>query len=73
MKNSLYSATKITLLWVVFILGLMCAYSVFMGINRGSLDPKDVLTLFGLIATNIVSFYFGKSQAPEVIPSAPQV
>ncbi len=65
MKSILSSATKITLLVLIFVLCLVTVYAVIIGTNRALLDPKDVLTLFGLVITSVVSFYFGKSEGQK--------
>ena len=56
----LNSATRLTLLWVMFILGLLMGYTGVIGIWRGTLDPKDILAIFSSVVSFIVGFYFSK-------------
>jgi hypothetical protein len=63
MKNILSSATKLVLLLVVVNLNVISCFAVCIGIYRGTLDPKDVLALFGSVVTGVIFFYFGKGMA----------
>lgn len=59
MKNLTSSATKIVLLVVISVLSIITLYAVILSVWRGSMDAKDVLTLFGYVMTSVISFYFG--------------
>lgn len=75
MQNIFTSATKIVLLLVVSTLSLISAYAVIVGIYRGTLDPKEVLALFGSVVTGVIFFYFGKgmSDKPTTTENTPTV
>ena len=55
------SAAKISLLVVIIVLALMAGFTAIWGVMHGTLDPKDILSIFGGAVTMIVAFYFGKS------------
>lgn len=63
MSDLLSSATKVVLLWVMAILGVVTTYSSAIGVYRGTLDPKDILAIFGSVVTFIIGFYFSKRES----------
>lgn len=65
MQNEIFaSATKIVLLWVMLILGVITLFAVSLGIWRASLDSKDVLAIFSSVVTFIIGYYFSKRENP---------
>lgn len=50
---------------VVSTLSTVSAYAIIVGINRGTLDPKEVLALFGSVVTGVIFFYFGKGMTDK--------
>lgn len=57
---------------IVFNLNIISMYAVIIGIYRGTLDPKEVLALFGSVVTGVIFFYFGKNmQTVDNSPSQP--
>ena len=60
---------------VVFNLNIISCFAVLIGIYRGTLDPKEVLALFGSVVTGIIFFYFGKgmSDKPTTVENTPTV
>lgn len=62
MKNLLSSATKLVLLYVTMILGILTTFAGIVGIWRGTLEPKEVLALFGTIITFVIGYYFSKRE-----------
>ena len=55
----LKSASKIVLLLIVVALVLLALFAGVMGILRGTLDPKELIALFGTALTFVLGFYFG--------------
>lgn len=56
----LNSATKSVLMALTVVLAVITLYSVILGVWRGTLDPKDILSLFGSALSFVFGFYFGK-------------
>lgn len=50
---------------VVANLNIISCYAVLIGIHRGTLEPKDVLALFGSVVTGVIFFYFGKGMTDK--------
>jgi uncharacterized membrane protein required for colicin V production len=69
MKNITSSATKIVLLYITFVLGLLTTFAGFIGIWRGTLDPKEVIAIFGTTLTFIIGYYFSNKDKKEEISS----
>jgi len=55
----LKSASKLVLLFVVFILGILSMFAGIYGIVKGTLEPKEIIGLFGTAMTFVLGFYFG--------------
>lgn len=66
MNNIISSASKLVLLYVVGILGLIGAFAAIWGITQGTLDPKEITSLFGTALTFVLGFYFGSKGEPSV-------
>ncbi len=60
----LKSASKIVLLFVVLILGLMAAFAGVWGLVKGTLDPKEIISLFGTALTFVLGYYFSNKGDP---------
>lgn len=61
MKNITKSASKLVLLYVVLILGLITSFSVVWDITHGSFNEltKIILGVFSSSVTFLFGFYFG--------------
>ena len=65
MGDILSSASKLVLLFVVFILGITAAFAAVWGIVHSTLDPKELVTQFGTAVTFVLGFYFGSKGEPS--------
>jgi len=65
-KTIIQSATKITLLVLVNVLAGLSAFAGIWGVIHGTLDPKEIITLFGTALTLVLGAYFGSK-----FPSTP--
>lgn len=70
-KTIIQSATKISLLVLVFSLTALSIFAGVWGVIHGTLDPKEIITLFGTALTLVLGAYFG-SKFPAS-PSSPSV
>lgn len=55
----LKSASKIVLLLVVVALVILALFAGVAGILKGTLEPKEIIALFGTALTFVLGFYFG--------------
>jgi len=55
----LKSASKIVLLLIILALVLLTAFAGVVGILKGTLEPKEIITLFGTALTFVLGYYFG--------------
>lgn len=69
MKNILSSATRLVLLYITLVLGILTTFAGVVGIWRGTLEPKEVITLFGTIITFVIGYYFSSKKADPVSTS----
>ena len=60
-KNILSSATKIVLLYIIFILGILALAAGMVSIITGEYTEiaKAVLSLFGGVISYVMGYYFG--------------
>lgn len=65
-KTIIQSATKITLLVFVFALAGLVIFAGVWGTIHGTLEPKEVLAIFGTSLTLVLGFYFGSKIPPTV-------
>ena len=58
----LSSATKIVLLWIMFVLGFSTLLAVIFGLWRGTVDPVDLIQILGFnsVIGFVTGFYFSK-------------
>lgn len=71
MQNIFTSATKIVLLYITLLLGLMTAYTVALTIWRGTLNPELVWGAFSSFLGFLAGYYFrGGNTQPE--PGSPK-
>ena len=71
MQRILSSATKLVLLWVVFILGVLSLFAGIVSVLQGTFSEaaKVILASFGGTLTIVIGFYFGslmKGQPDDV-------
>jgi len=61
MKNITKSASKLVLLYVVFILGLLTMFAVCWDVTHGTFNEitKIIVGIFGSSVTFLFGFYFG--------------
>ena len=64
MSELLKSASKLVLLYVVLILGILSAFAGVWGIIKGTLEPKEIIGLFGTALTFVLGYYFGSKGDP---------
>lgn len=71
MSNIFSSATKLVLLYVVLILGVLTLVAGIHSVLSGEYTEiaKAIFTLFGAVVTYVMGYYFGRkeeAQAPEL-------
>lgn len=64
MGNITNSATKLVLLYIMFVLGVLALFAGGWGIVQGTLDPKEITSLFGTSVTFLMGYYFSKPNTP---------
>jgi hypothetical protein len=58
MNDIIKSATKLVLLYLMFILGALSVFAGVWGIIKGTLEPKEIITYFGSAVTFLLGYYF---------------
>ena len=58
----LKSASKIVLLLVVIALVLLAIFAGVVGILKNTLEPKEIIALFGTALTFVLGYYFGNKK-----------
>jgi ABC-type glucose/galactose transport system permease subunit len=64
MSNILGSASKLVLLMIVIVLCLIAMFASVWGIIHATLEPKEIVALFGTALTFVLGFYFGSKGDP---------
>ena len=64
MSEIFKSASKLVLLYIVLILGILTLTAGVLGIVKGTLEPKEIIVLFSTALNFVLGFYFGSKGDP---------
>ena len=75
MKQIFTSATKIVLLWIMFILGISTLLAVIFGLWRGSVAPLELIQILGFnsVVGFIAGYYFSNRETKGTVTSQESV
>jgi len=65
MDNLTKSASKLVLLYLTIILGILALAAGIIGLIKGTLDPKELITIFAMNIALVLGYYFNSKGDPS--------
>lgn len=61
----LNSASRLAFLYLVGVLGILALFAGGWGVVNGTIEPKEILAIFGAAITMILTYYFTRDKGEQ--------